>query len=175
MLQWEECGVGIGRCLPDQFLMSCVPLDSSVLPLEPWFSCLLNLGDELEIRCQQTLSVKSQTLIYFRLWWSEVCRHSNSVAVLGERPQTTCKWTGTAVYPWHWAVHMSRNILKIFFKGRLGGSVGWVPDFGSGGDLMVHEFEPRIGLTAVSTEPTSDPLFHLPPLPCSCSQKQIKH
>ena len=31
-------------------------------------------------------------------------------------------------------------------------------DFSSGHDLTVHEFEPHIGLSAVSTEPPSDPL-----------------
>ena len=32
-------------------------------------------------------------------------------------------------------------------------------DFGSGRDLMVREVEPCMGLSAVSTEPASDPLF----------------
>ena len=39
-------------------------------------------------------------------------------------------------------------------------------NFGSGHDLMVREFEPRIRLDAVSTEPASDPLspsFSAPP------------
>ena len=31
-------------------------------------------------------------------------------------------------------------------------------DFSAGHDLMVREFEPHIGLTAVSTEPAWDPL-----------------
>ena len=31
-------------------------------------------------------------------------------------------------------------------------------DFGSGRDLVVCEFEPHVGLSAVSTEPTLDPL-----------------
>ena len=51
-------------------------------------------------------------------------------------------------------------------EGRPGGSVGRVPDFGSGRDLAVCEFEPLIGLTALSTEPTSDllsPSFSVPP------------
>ena len=39
-----------------------------------------------------------------------------------------------------------------------GGSVAQASDFGSGHDLMVLEFEPRVGLSAVSTEPTLDPL-----------------
>ena len=37
--------------------------------------------------------------------------------------------------------------------GHLGGSVGWASDFGSGHDLTVHEFEPRVGLCANSSEP----------------------
>ena len=37
--------------------------------------------------------------------------------------------------------------------GRLGGSVGWASDFGSGHDLMVPGFEPYVGLCADSWEP----------------------
>ena len=37
--------------------------------------------------------------------------------------------------------------------GRLGGSVGWASDFGSGHDLAVREFEPRVGLCADRSEP----------------------
>ena len=44
-------------------------------------------------------------------------------------------------------------------EGRLVGSVSRASDFGSGHDLAVHEFDPTSGsLTALSTEPTSDPL-----------------
>ena len=43
-------------------------------------------------------------------------------------------------------------------QGAPEGSVGGASDFGSGHDLAVHEFEPHIGLAAVSTEPTLDPL-----------------
>ena len=39
---------------------------------------------------------------------------------------------------------------------RLGGSVGWAADFGSGHDLVAHEFEPRVGLCADGLEPASD-------------------
>ena len=46
--------------------------------------------------------------------------------------------------------------------GHLGGSVSWASDFASGPDLVVCEFEPCMGLCAVSAELTSDPLF--PPL-----------
>ena len=37
--------------------------------------------------------------------------------------------------------------------GRLGGSVGWAADFGSGHDLTVRGFEPRVRLCADSLEP----------------------
>ena len=37
--------------------------------------------------------------------------------------------------------------------GRLGGSVGWVSDFGSGHDLTVHGFRPHVGLCADRAEP----------------------
>ena len=37
--------------------------------------------------------------------------------------------------------------------GHLGGSVGWVSNFGSGRDLTVCEFEPHIRLWADSLEP----------------------
>ena len=39
--------------------------------------------------------------------------------------------------------------------GRLRGSVSWASDFGSGHDLTVCEFKPRVGLCAVSSSPTS--------------------
>ena len=51
-------------------------------------------------------------------------------------------------------------------EGRLGGSVSWASDFGSGHDLAVCEFEPRIGLCAQSLEPVSDsvsPSLSAPP------------
>ena len=59
------------------------------------------------------------------------------------------------------------------FKGRLGGSVGGVSNFGSGHDLTVCELKPDIRLAAVSTEPALDPLSpSLCPSPtCSVSQK----
>ena len=37
--------------------------------------------------------------------------------------------------------------------GRLGGSVGWASDFGSGHDLAVRGFEPHVGLWADGSEP----------------------
>ena len=48
---------------------------------------------------------------------------------------------------------------EIIFVGCLGGLIIQASDFGSGHNLMVHEFQPRIiGLSAVSTVPASDPL-----------------
>ena len=51
--------------------------------------------------------------------------------------------------------------------GRLGGSVSWALDLGSGHDLIVRGFEPCVGL-AQSPEPASDAVFSLslsaPPL-----------
>ena len=57
--------------------------------------------------------------------------------------------------------------------GHLGGSVGWASDLGSGRDLAVCEFKPHTGLTAVGTEPASDPLspFLSAPSPLALSQK----
>ena len=51
-------------------------------------------------------------------------------------------------------------------EGPLGGSVGYASDFGSGHDLMAHEFKPHVGVTAVSTEPAWDPLSPSLSLPC---------
>ena len=53
-------------------------------------------------------------------------------------------------------------------QGRLGGSVSSASNFGSGHDLTVCEFEPRVGLvlTAQSLEPVSDsvpPSLSAPP------------
>ena len=48
---------------------------------------------------------------------------------------------------------INKNILKNVKKGRLGGSVSWASDFGSGHDLAVREFKPRVGLHADSSEP----------------------
>ena len=45
-------------------------------------------------------------------------------------------------------------------------------DFDSGHDLTVHEFEPRVGLSAVGTEPALDPLS--PPLSLSLSNLKKK-
>ena len=43
-------------------------------------------------------------------------------------------------------------------EGRLRGSVGEASDFGSGHDLVVREFESRVGLCPVSGEPAWDSL-----------------
>ena len=55
-------------------------------------------------------------------------------------------------------------------QGRLGGSVSWAANFGSGHDLVVGEFEPASGsvLTAQSLEPVSDSVSPSLLLPCSC-------
>ena len=45
------------------------------------------------------------------------------------------------------------SLSKINKQGRLGGSVSWAADFGSGHDLTVREFEPRVGLWADGSEP----------------------
>ena len=49
-------------------------------------------------------------------------------------------------------------------------------DFGSGHNLMVHEFEPRVELCADSAEPAWDSLsLHLSlPLPSLCARSQNK-
>ena len=43
--------------------------------------------------------------------------------------------------------------LNKTLKGCLGDSVSWAPDFGSGHDLEIHEYEPHVGLSADSSEP----------------------
>ena len=45
------------------------------------------------------------------------------------------------------------SIKKNSKLGHLGGSVGWASDFSSGHDFTFHEFEPRVGLCADSSEP----------------------
>ena len=47
--------------------------------------------------------------------------------------------------------------LSGHFRGP-GGSVGWASSFSSGHGLTVPEFEPRVGLAAVSPELSLDPL-----------------
>ena len=51
-------------------------------------------------------------------------------------------------------------------------------DFRSGHELMEHRFEPHTGLSAVSAEPTSDPLSPFlsapPPLKLSLKNKYLK-
>ena len=44
-------------------------------------------------------------------------------------------------------------LLRRKGMGRLGGSVGWAADFGSGHDLTARGFEPHVGLRADSSEP----------------------
>ena len=64
--------------------------------------------------------------------------------------------------------------------GCLGGSVGEASDFGLGHDLTVHEFEPRVGFCADSSEPgacfgfcVSVCLCPFPACALSLSQNQI--
>ena len=60
-------------------------------------------------------------------------------------------------------------------EGHPDGSVGSAPNFGSGHDLAVHGFEPRVGFCAAGSEPGAWsllPILCLPlslPLPRSCS------
>ena len=56
------------------------------------------------------------------------------------------------------ALLLSRVLASIkqfnfIILGRLGGSVGWASDFGSGHDLTARGFEPRVGLCTDSSEP----------------------
>ena len=55
----------------------------------------------------------------------------------------------------HWATItlLGTLFLKSSTLGGLGGSVGWASNFGSGYDLTVRGFEPRVGLCADSSEP----------------------
>ena len=65
---------------------------------------------------------------------------------------------------------------ELLVEGHPGGSVSWASDFGSGHDLVVHEFEPHLGLAALGTEPASDPLspsLSAPPPP-AFSPRYIK-
>ena len=51
-------------------------------------------------------------------------------------------------------LYRTENYLKCFkVLAHLGGSVDWASDFGSGHDLTVGQFEPRIGLCADISEP----------------------
>ena len=63
----------------------------------------------------------------------------------------------------------------------INGVPGWLSrlsvQLGSGHDLMVHGFEPHIGLSAVSVEPALDPLspsLSLSPSPISLSRALSK-
>ena len=62
------------------------------------------------------------------------------------------------------------TIKKVKGQGCLGGSVGWVSNFGSSHDLTVHGSEPRVRLCADSAEPgacfrfcVSSPSLSAPP------------
>ena len=83
-----------------------------------------------------------------------------SYAVFIDQKIQYFSWTGLQI------PHIfNQNLRRLFSKdwqayskmcvdtGSLGGSVGWVTDFGSGHDLTVCEFEPRVGLCADCSEP----------------------
>ena len=60
--------------------------------------------------------------------------------------------------------------------GHVGGSVGWMFDFGSGHDLTIHKFELRNGLSAnVSVEPAADPLSTPAPCPSPAGALSLKN
>ena len=65
--------------------------------------------------------------------------------------------------------------LNHTIQGRLGGSISHASNFGSGHELVVWEFRPRIRLSAVSIGPTLDPLSPClsapPPLTLTLSKK----
>ena len=58
--------------------------------------------------------------------------------------------------------------LEVENQGRLGGSVGYASDFGSGHDLMVHGFEPHVRLCADSSEPGACFVDSVSPSLCPC-------
>ena len=53
----------------------------------------------------------------------------------------------------HYCIKTTVFIYNINKEGRLGGSVGEASEFGSGHDLAVRGFKPRVGLCADSSEP----------------------
>ena len=64
------------------------------------------------------------------------------------------------------------KLINQAMQGLLGGSVGEASNFGSGHDLTVRGFEPRVGLRADVSEPGARFGFCLPlsrPLPGLCS------
>ena len=83
----------------------------------------------------------------------------------------------------YWRVkgHEIFNLISVSAKGRLGGSVGWVSDFGSGHDLAVRGFEPLVRLCGYSSEPGACSGFHvslslpLSPLLMLCLLKMNRH
>ena len=74
--------------------------------------------------------------------------------------------------PGAWNPAGSKAKKCAFPSGRRSDSVGEASDFGSGHDLTVPEFEPRVGLCADSSEPGACFRFCVSlslTLPCSCS------
>ena len=81
---------------------------------------------------------------------------------------------------WVKLVKVIQNTLIIGYWVLLGSSVSWASDFSLGHDLRVCEFEPHIGLTAVSLSMQSLLWILCPPLwpsaTCALSfKKSIKH
>ena len=63
-------------------------------------------------------------------------------------------------------------LINLSWERHLDGSVGWAPDFGSGHDLTVGGFKPRVRLSADSSEPGASFRFCVSLalcLPHSCS------
>ena len=60
------------------------------------------------------------------------------------------KWVGVWMDKWMKVMLLHEPLCSR--EGHLGGSVGWMSDFGSGHDLMIREFEPHIRLSAVKCE-----------------------
>ena len=75
------------------------------------------------------------------------CPTSARVLIPGSWDQPPCQ-----ALCWMW------RLIKILknLMGHLGGSVGWASDFGSGHDLTVCGFEPRVWLCTDSVEPAGD-------------------
>ena len=72
---------------------------------------------------------------------------------------------------------LNDTALKFLIPGVPGSSVGWVPDFSSGHDLTIREFEPSVGLWAdarsleLAMDSVSSSLSAPPLLARSLSQK----
>ena len=110
-------------------------------------------------------------------------QHSETISNLGRRFQTKkVKVTGrnlktppthTSLQIWEgcwFSQDLWNRVWGTLFTFQMGGSVGWASDW-SGHDLVIREFEPHIGCTAVTLSEQS-PLGIICPLPCWCSLSQ---